>query len=230
MDKKRDLGVEKARSIVSGFIGARTEEIVFTSGGTESDNFALKGVAYANQKKGNHIIISPVEHHAVLSPCHFLAQNGFEITVLPVDKYGMVDPDDVKKALKPNTILVSVLHASNEVGTIQPIAEIGRITREAGILFHTDAVQSFAHIPINVNELNVDLLSLSGHKLYGPKGVGALFIRKGTSIIPFMQGGEQEDGRRGSTYNVPGIVGLGKAVEIARIEMEQDRTKVERLP
>jgi cysteine desulfurase len=220
------LGVEKARSIVSGFIGARTEEIVFTSGGTESDNFALKGVAYANQKKGNHIIISPVEHHAVLSPCHFLAQNGFEITVLPVDRYGMVDPDDVKKTLKPNTILVSVLHASNEVGTIQPIAEIGRITREAGILFHTDAVQSFAHIPINVNDLNVDLLSLSGHKLYGPKGVGALFIRKGTSIIPFMQGGEQEDGRRGSTYNVPGIVGLGKAVEIARIEMEQDQQRL----
>jgi cysteine desulfurase len=220
------VGVEKARSILADFIGAKTEEIVFTSGGTESDNFAIKGVAYANQKKGNHIITSSVEHHAVLAPCRFLEQNGFEITVLPVDKYGMVDPADVKKAIKPGTVLVSVLHASNEVGTIQPIAEIGRITREAGVSFHTDAVQTFAHIPIDVNELNVDLLSLSGHKLYGPKGVGALYIRKGTRMVSFLQGGEQEDGRRGSTYNVPGIVGLGKAIEIARNEMAQDALRL----
>jgi cysteine desulfurase len=212
-------GVEKARETLANFIGARKEEVVFTSGGTESDNFAIKGIAYANQGKRNHIITSPVEHHAVLVPCNFLQKNGFDITVLPVDKYGMVDPDDVKKAITPKTTLVSIMHASNEVGTIQPIAEIGKVTREAGICFHTDAVQTFAHIPTNVNDLNVDLLSISGHKLYGPKGVGALYIRKGTKIISFMQGGEQEDGRRGSTYNVPGIVGLGKAIEIAQTEM-----------
>jgi cysteine desulfurase len=222
------VGVEKARSILAKFIGARTEEIVFTSGGTESDNFAIKGIAYAHQNKGNHIIISPVEHHAVLAPCRFLQQNGFEITILPVDKYGMVDPDDIKKSITSKTILVSILHASNEVGTIQPIAEIGKITREAGIQFHTDAVQTFAHIPINVNELRVDLLSLSGHKLYGPKGIGALYIRKGTKITPFMQGGEQEEGRRGSTYNVPGIVGLGKAIEIAQVEMVEDAKRLSR--
>jgi cysteine desulfurase len=220
------VGVEKARSILAKFIGARPEEIVFTSGGTESDNFAIKGIAYAHQNKGNHIIISPVEHHAVIAPCRFLQQNGFEITILPVDKYGMVDPGDVKKTITSKTILVSILHASNEVGTIQPIAEIGKITREAGIQFHTDAVQTFAHIPINVNELSVDLLSLSGHKLYGPKGIGALYIRKGTKITPFMQGGEQEEGRRGSTYNVPGIVGLGKAIEIAQVEMVQDAKRL----
>jgi cysteine desulfurase len=219
-------GVEKARATLASFIGARTEEVVFTSGGTESDNFAIKGVAYANQEKKNHIIISPVEHHAVSAPCNFLQKNGFSITLLPVDKYGMVDPDDVKKAITSKTMLVSIMHASNEVGTIQPIAEIGRITREAGICFHTDAVQTFAHIPINVNEFNVDLLSLSGHKLYGPKGVGALYIRKGTKIIPFMQGGEQENGMRGSTYNVPGIVGLGKAIEIAQIEMIPDAERL----
>jgi cysteine desulfurase len=218
--------IEKARTALSGFVGANAEEIVFTSGGTESDNFAIKGIAYANQAKGNHIIISSIEHHAVLVPCQFLANNGFSVTVLPVDKYGMVSPDDVKKAITPKTILVSIMHASNEVGTIQPIAEIGKITREAGVYFHTDAVQSFAHIPIDVNELNVDLLSLSGHKLYGPKGVGALFIKRGTKIISFMQGGEQEDGRRGSTYNVPGIVGLGNAVEIARDEMDKDAIRL----
>ena len=219
-------GVEKARSILAKFIGAKTEEIVFTSGGTESDNFAIKGVAYANQGRKNHIIISPIEHHAVLSPCDFLKKNGYEITILPVDKYGMVDPDDVKKAIKSSTMLVSIMHASNEVGTIQPIAEIGKITGEAGIYFHSDAVQTFAHLPVNVNELNVDLLSLSGHKLYGPKGVGALYIRKGTKIESFMQGGEQEDGRRGSTYNVTGIVGLGKAIEIAQTEMEPEATRL----
>jgi cysteine desulfurase len=212
-------GVEAARIKVADFIGARPEEVVFTSGGTESDNFAIKGIAYANEDKGNHIITSSVEHHAVLEPCHFLEKSGFKVTYLPVDKYGMVDPDDVKKAINPKTILVSVMHASNEVGTIQPIAEIGKITREAGVYLHTDAVQTVGHIPTNVNELKVDLLSISGHKLYGPKGIGALYIRKGTKITPFMQGGGQEEGRRGSTYNVPGIVGLGKAVEIAELEM-----------
>jgi cysteine desulfurase len=212
-------GVEEARGKVAGFIGARPEELVFTSGGTESDNFAVKGVAYANESKGKHIVISPIEHHAVLEPCHFLEKQGFKVTSLPVDRYGTIDPQDVKKALTPQTILVSIMHASNEVGTIQPLDEISRVTREAGVYLHTDAVQTFGHIPIDVNRLGVDLLSLAGHKLYGPKGVGALYIRQGTRITPFIQGGGQEDGRRGSTYNVPGIVGLGKAVEIARQEM-----------
>lgn len=214
--------VEASRSRLAGFIGARPEEIVFTSGGTESNNFAVKGVAYTGESRGNHIITSAVEHHAVLEPCHFLEKRGFQVTYLPVDKYGLVDPDDVKKAITPGTILVSVMHASNEVGTIQPVAEIGKITREAGVYFHTDAVQTVGHIPINVNELNVDLLSLSGHKLYGPKGIGAIYIRKGTRIVPFMHGGGQEEGRRGSTHNVPGIVGLGKAIEIAEQEMNEE--------
>ncbi len=219
-------GVESARAKVADFIGARTEEIVFTSGGTESDNFATKGIAYANETRGKHIIISTVEHHAVLEPCHFLERSGFKITYLPVDQFGMINPEDVKKAITPETILVSILHASNEVGTIQPLEKIGKITRESGVYLHTDAVQTFGHIPIDVKDLNVDLLSISGHKLYGPKGIGALYIRKGTKITPFMQGGGQEDGRRGSTYNVPGIVGLGKAVDIAREEMG---TEAERL-
>jgi cysteine desulfurase len=218
--------VESAREVLADFIGARPEEVVFTSGGTESDNFALKGVAYANENKKNHIITSAVEHHAVLEPCHFLEKRGFKVTYLRVDKYGMVDPDDVRKAITPQTSLVSIIHASNEVGTIQPIAEIGKITREAGVYLHTDAVQTAGHIPVNVRDMNVDLLSISGHKLYGPKGVGAIYIRKGTRIMPFMQGGGQEDGRRGSTYNVPGIVGLGKAVEIARRDMDQEAERV----
>jgi cysteine desulfurase len=212
-------GVEEARLKVADFIGARPEEVVFTSGGTESDNFALKGVAYANETKGNHIITNAAEHHAVLEPCHFLEKRGFKVTYLPVDQYGMVDPDSVRKAITSQTILVSVMHASNEVGTVQPIAEIGQITREAGVYLHTDAVQTVGHLPINVGELQVDLLSISGHKLYGPKGIGVLYIRKGTKITPFLQGGGQEEGRRGSTYNVPGIVGLGKAIEIARLDM-----------
>jgi cysteine desulfurase len=219
-------GVETARSKLAAFLGAAPEEIVFTSGGTESDNFALKGVAYANQAKKDHIIISPVEHHAVLEPCRFLEQQGFKVTVLRVDRYGMVDPDDVKKSITSRTALVSIIHASNEIGTIQPIAEIGKITREAGVYLHTDAVQTTGHIPINVRDMNVDLLSISGHKLYGPKGIGALYIRKGTRIIPFMHGGGQEDGRRGSTYNVPGIVGLGKAIEIAGQEMTEENIRV----
>ena len=219
--------IEASRAALAGFIGARPEEVVFTSGGTESDNFAIKGVAYANQEKGDHIISSSVEHHAVLESCRFLEKRGFKVTLLPVDRYGMVDPDDVKKAITPRTVLVTVMHASNEVGTIQPIAEIGKITREAGVYFHTDAVQTVGHIPVNVSELNVDLLSLSGHKLYGPKGVGALYIRKGTRIEPFMNGGGQEEGRRGSTHNVPGIVGLGKAVEIAAREMNEEAQRLE---
>ena len=218
--------VEKARAQVASFLGAQPMEIVFTSGGTEADNTALEGVAYANESRGNHIIISSIEHHAVLETCHFLEKRGFKVTALPVDGYGLVDPDDVKKAITSKTILVSVMHASNEVGTIEPIAEIGKITREKGVYFHTDAVQTVGHIPVDVNELKVDLLSVSAHKLYGPKGVGALYIGKDTEIIPFMHGGGQEDGRRGSTHNVPGIIGLAKAVEIARKEMAEEAGRV----
>ena len=222
MGQEARTAVEKARATVASFIKASPEEIIFTSGGTESDNSAILGVAYANQERGDHIITSSIEHHAVIEPCHFLEKRGFKVTYLPVDKFGMVNQDDVKKALTSRTILVTIMHASNEVGTIQPIAEIGKITRATGIYFHTDAVQTFGHLPVDVRELNVDLLSVSGHKLYGPKGIGILYIRKGTRLAPFMLGGGQEDGRRGSTYNTPGIVGLGKAVEIAKQEMEEE--------
>jgi cysteine desulfurase len=207
--------VEEARTKVAELIGARGEEIIFTSGGTEADNFALKGVAYANEHKGNHIITTSIEHHAVLEACKFLEKRGFQITCLPVDEYGLVDPDDVRKVITNKTILVSVMHASNEVGTIEPVEEIGRIAREAGICFHSDSVQTVGHIPVNVDKLKVDLLSISAHKLYGPKGVGALYVRKGTKLVPLMHGGEQEKRRRAGTENVPAIVGLGKAVELA---------------
>ena len=214
--------IEEARAKVADLIGARGEEIVFTSGGTEADNFAIKGVAYANEGKGNHIITSAIEHHAVIETCKFLEKRGFLVTYLPVDEYGLVDPDDVKKAITDKTILISVMHANNEVGTMQPIAEIGKIAKEAGIYFHTDAVQTAGHIPVDVNELGVDLLSMSAHKLYGPKGVGALYIRKGTKLVPFMHGGEQERRRRASTENVPGIVGFGRAAELAKQEMTEE--------
>jgi cysteine desulfurase len=214
--------IEEARGKVADLIRAQSEEIVFTSGGTEADNFAIKGVAYANELKGNHIITSSIEHHAVIETCKFLERRGFRVTYLPVDEYGLVDPDDVRRAITSKTILISVMHANNEIGTIEPIAEIGRIAREAGIYFHTDAVQAVGHIPVNADELGAALLSMSAHKLYGPKGVGALYIRKGTKLIPFMHGGEQERRRRASTENVPGIVGFGKAVELAQQEMSEE--------
>ena len=218
--------IEEARVKVADLIGARDEEIIFTSGGTEADNFALKGVAYANEPKGNHVITSSIEHHAVIETCKFLERRGFRITYLPVDEYGLVDPSDVKKAITNKTILISVMQANNEMGTVEPIAEIGRIAQEAGIYFHTDAVQTAGHIPVDVNELGVDLLSMSAHKLYGPRGVGALYIRKGTKLLPFMHGGEQERRRRASTENVPGIVGFGKAVELAQQEMSQEAKRL----
>ncbi len=214
--------VEEARASVAGLISSRPEEIVFTSGGTEADNYAIEGAAYANEKRGNHIVTTAIEHHAVLETCKFLEKRGFSLTYLPVDSYGLVDPDAVKKALTPQTVLVSVMHANNEVGTIEPLAEISKVTREAGILFHTDAVQTAGHIPVDVNELGVDLLSMSAHKLYGPKGVGALYIRKGKNLVSFMHGGEQEKRRRAGTENVPGIVGFGKAAELARKEILQE--------
>ena len=218
--------LEEARGKVARLIGARDEEIIFTSGGTEADNFALKGAAYANQKKGNHIITSAIEHHAVLESCKFLGKMGYKITYLPVDKYGLVDPDSVKKAITDKTIIISVMHANNEIGTIQPIAEIGKIAKEAGILFHSDAVQTAGHIPANVNALGVDLLSMAGHKLYGPKGVGVLYVRKGSKLTPFMHGGGQERGRRASTENVPGIVGLGQAAELAGQDLEGETQRL----
>ena len=221
--------IEEARTKVAELIGARSEEIIFTSGGTEADNLALKGIAFANENKGNHIITTPLEHHAVLEVCKFLNTRGFKISYLPVDKYGLVDPDDVKKAITNKTILISIMHANNEVGTIQPVAEIGEIAKEAGIHFHTDAVQTVGHIPVNVDELKVDLLAISGHKLYGPKGVGALYVSKGTKLVPLIHGGQQEKRRRAGTENLPGIVGLGKAAELAGQEIGQEAERLTHL-
>lgn len=215
--------VEEAREKVAASIGANTNEIVFTSGGTESDNMAIHGVAYANKNKGNHIITSAVEHHAVLNTVKALGKEGFTITILPVDKYGMVNPEDVANAITDKTILVTIMHANNEIGTIQPIEEIAGITRERGVIFHTDAVQSFGKIPVNVDELGVDLLTISGHKVYAPKGIGALYIRKGTRWKQSLfHGGAQERLRRAGTENVPGIVALGKACELAVNNLESE--------
>ena len=218
--------IDGAREKVAQVMNANSSEIVFTSGGTESDNFAISGVAWANQKRGNHIITSSIEHHAVLNICKFLERRGFEVTYLPVDNHGLVSPDDVKKAVRKDTILISIMHANNEIGTIEPVEEIGKIAKEEGIYFHTDSVQTFGHIPIDVNMLNVDLLSASAHKLYGPKGVGCLYIRKGVKIVPFLSGGAQENKRRASTENVAGIVGFGKAAELAIKEMEEEGNRL----
>jgi len=206
--------IEAARSQIASFLGAKDEEIVFTSGGTESNNTALFGTLWGNAKKGNHVVTTAIEHHAIIEPAQFLEKQGYQVTYVKPDAQGMVSPDDIAAALTDKTVLVSVMHANNEIGTIQPIKEIGRIVRERGIYFHTDAVQTVGHIPVNVNELNVDLLSLSAHKFYGPKGVGCLYVRKGTRVLPFLRGGGQENRRRASTENVPGIVGAGKAIEI----------------
>ncbi len=213
--------IEDAREKVAGLIGARPEEIVFTGGGTESDNFALKGTVFADPKR-NHIITSAIEHHAIMESCGFLEKRGFKVTYLPVGQDGLVDPDEAKKAITTETVLMSVMHANNEIGTIQPIAELAAIAREAGVYFHTDAVQTTGQIPVKVDGLGVDMLAISAHKLYGPKGVGALYIRKGTRLVPFMHGGGQERNRRGGTENVPGIVGFGKATEIAAGVLEQE--------
>ena len=218
--------IEAARNKVAESIGAKNEEIVFTGGGSEADNFAIKGVADANSRKGNHIITSVIEHHAVLVTCKFLEKRGFKVTYLPVDKYGLVDPESVRKAITDKTILISIMHANNEIGTIQPIGEIGKIARKAKIYFHTDAVQTVGHIPVNVNELKVDMLSFSAHKLYGPKGVGVLYIRKGTKVTSLIHGGEQEQGRRAGTENVPGIVGLGKAIELAGLDITNETERL----
>lgn len=213
--------VEDARKTIADFLGARTEEIYFTGGGSESDNWALKATADAYANKGKHIITSKIEHHAILHTCEYLEKKGFEVTYLDVDENGFVNPADVEKAIRPDTILVSIMTANNEIGTIEPIAEIGKIAKDHGVLFHTDAVQAFGHIPMNVDEMNIDMLSASGHKINGPKGIGIMYIRKGVKIGSFVHGGAQERQRRAGTHNVPGIVGIGKAVELARYNMKE---------
>ena len=218
--------MESAREEVASIIGAETKDIIFTSGGTESDNIAIKGTAYKLKNKGNHIITSDIEHPAVDETCKYLEKNGFEVTYLPVYEDGIVKVSDLEAAITDKTILITVMHANNEIGTIQPIAEIGKIARERGIYFHTDAVQTVGKIPVDVKELNVDMLSLSSHKLYGPKGVGALYVRKGVRIEPIIHGGGHERGIRPGTENVAGIVGLGKACSLARENLERDAQKL----
>ncbi|MDO8525170.1 MAG: cysteine desulfurase NifS [Candidatus Omnitrophota bacterium] len=224
------LAVDDARAAVAGLIGAlSTEEVIFTSGGTEADNFAIKGVVSALRPKGNHIITSGIEHQAVLNTCKFLAKEGCDVTFVGVDEYGMIKLDELKKAITDKTILITVMHANNEVGTIEPIEEIGAIARARGICFHTDAVQAAGKIPLDMKKMNVDLLSMSGHKLYGPKGIGALYIRKGTKITPQMLGGHHEMGKRAGTENVPGIVGLGSACKLAKRELNSEGVKLTEL-
>ena len=218
--------LDHARQQVAAAIGADKDEIYFTSCGTESDNWAIKGAAFAHQKKGNHIITSVIEHHAVLHTCGWLERHGFEVTYLPVDEYGRVNPADVEKAITDQTILISIMFANNEIGTIQPIAEIAKIARAHNILFHTDAVQAVGAVPVNVHELGVDMLSLSGHKFYAPKGVGALYIRRGVRIDTHQHGGAQERGKRGGTENMAQIVGLGKAIELATADVEGHAKKL----
>ncbi|HHY45351.1 MAG TPA: cysteine desulfurase NifS [Firmicutes bacterium] len=216
------VGVETAREKVAYLLGAEPSEIVFTSGGTEADNLALRSTAHLLRSKGNHIITTAVEHHAVLHTCQVLEKEGYEVTYLPVDKYGMVSVESVREAIRPETILISVMHGQNEVGTIQPIEEIGLLAKEKGILLHTDAVQSAGKIPTKVRDMNVDLMTISSHKMYGPKGIGALYVRKGIRIAPQITGGAHERGRRAGTENVAGIVGFGEACYLAERELEAE--------
>lgn len=213
--------IAEARETIAKSLGAKTNEIYFTAGGSESDNWAIKATAEAYESKGKHIITSKIEHHAVLHTCEYLEKRGFEITYLDVDENGTVKLDELKKAIRPDTILISIMFANNEIGTIQPIKEIGEIAKEHGIIFHTDAVQAYAHVPINVDKYHIDMLSVSGHKFNGPKGIGFLYIRTGLKLRSFIHGGSQERKRRGGTENVPGIVGMGKAVEIAMANLAE---------
>lgn len=222
---KSKEAIAKARETIANAIGAKDNEIYFTAGGSESDNWALKATAEAYKSKGKHIITSKIEHHAILHTCQWLEQQGYEVTYLDVDENGLVKLDELKKAIRPDTILISIMFANNEIGTIEPIAEIGKIAKEHDILFHTDAVQAFGQVPINVDEMNIDMLSTSGHKLNGPKGIGFLYIRKGVKIRSFVHGGAQERKRRAGTENVPGIVGFGKAVELAVSTMKERTDK-----
>ena len=226
---KGRIAIEEARNHAAKLIGASDMEIYFTSGGSESDNWAIKAVAESFSDKGKHIITTKIEHHAVLHTCEYLERHGFDITYLNVDSDGKVRLDELKKSIREDTILISVMTANNEIGTIQPVAEIGKIAHEKGILFHTDAVQAYGHIPINVDEMNIDLLSASGHKFNGPKGVGIMYIRKGVKIRSFIHGGSQEHGRRAGTYNVPGISGLGTAAKLAMENMAKRAEKEKEL-
>ena len=221
--------VEDARRELAAYIGADAREVIFTGCGSESDNHAIKGTAWALRDKGKHLITSAIEHHAVLDACHALERDGFETTVLPVDNQAMVDPQQVADAIRPDTILVSIMHANNEVGTVQPIAEIGAICKERGVVFHTDAVQSLGKVPVNVNDLNVDLLTVSGHKVHAPKGVGALYVRRGAKLRKLIDGGGQELGRRAGTENVAGIVGFGTAVRLLKDHGEAEAAHAMRL-
>jgi cysteine desulfurase len=223
---KGKAAINQARREVAVLMGANEDEIYFTGGGTEADNWALIGTAQALKDKGRHIITSKIEHHGVLHTCQYLEKNGFQVTYLDVDEYGLVSPKTLEAAIRPDTILVSIMFANNEIGTIEPIEELGAIARDKGIVFHTDGVQAFGHIPINVSQLPIDLMSVSAHKLHGPKGVGCLYIRKGTNIQPYTHGGAQERGRRAGTENVPGIVGFGAAAVQLQDRMEEDREKM----
>ena len=213
--------IEESREALAAMIGAKPEELYFTGGGSESDNWALKAAAEAYRKKGNHLITSKIEHHAILHTCEYLEQHGYEVTYLDVDADGIIDLEQLRKAIRPETILISIMAANNEIGTIQPVAEIGKIARERGVFFHTDAVQAFGHIPLNVEEMQIDLLSASAHKIYGPKGIGFLYIRKTVKIASFIHGGAQERGKRAGTHNVPGIAGFAAAAKLAEQKMAQ---------
>ncbi|MFH1586791.1 MAG: cysteine desulfurase NifS [Candidatus Diapherotrites archaeon] len=224
--KEAKGGLDWARGKVAEAINAKPKEIIFTSGGTESDNLALKGIAYAYREKGNHIITTKIEHHAVLHTCEFLEKHGFDVTYLGVDKHGFIDLDELNNAITEKTILVSVMHANNEIGTIEPVEEIGKICRGKGVKFHTDAVQTAGKVPIDVEKMNIDALSISGHKIYGPKGVGALYLRSGTMLEPQILGGGHEFGKRSGTENIAGIVGLGKAMELAVKRMDKEAVRL----
>jgi cysteine desulfurase len=223
------IALEESRKKIADFINAESEEIIFTSSATESNNLTLKGIAWTNKNKGKHIIISSIEHPCIMESAKWLEKQGFNITRLLVDRYGLINPEDVKRAINKETILVSIIHASNEIGTIQSIAEIGKICKERGVYFHTDAVQSFGKILIDVNKMNIDLLTASSHKMYGPKGIALLYIRKGTKIEPILHGGGQETGLRSSTVNIPAIVGLAKSCEIAKKVREREVQRITKL-
>lgn len=227
-----EAAVEKARDQVARLIGATSKELIFTSGATESNNLAIMGVAEMYADKGKHIISSPLEHKAVLDTCQYLATKGYEITYLPVDQYGRVSPEDVRQAIRKDTVLVSVMFANNEIGTINPISEIGRVCKEAGVIFHSDAVQAAGKVPVDVERMGIDLLSISAHKMYGPKGIGALYVRRRNPRVrlsPMIHGGGHERGMRSGTLNVPGIVGFGKAAEIARQNMPVESARIQKL-
>lgn len=224
--REAKAALEDTRQAIAALLGCRASELYFTSGGTESDNFAIKGIAFANRAKGKHIITSSIEHHAVDVSCRFLEREGFDVTYLPVDSEGFVDPDDLKKAIRPDTILVTIMHANNETGVIQDLKALSSVGRDAGVYFHTDAVQATGKIPYKINDVDCDLLSISAHKLYGPKGAGLIYIKSGTKIQPWNEGGGHERGRRAGTENVAGAIGLAKALEIAVRDMDNETEKM----